>query len=194
MNPKVDAFLKKTKTWREEFETLREIILTFPLTEELKWAKPCYTFQDSNVLIIQGFKEYCALMFCKGALLKDTKGLLIKPGENTQAARQLRFTSAKEITKLAPTIKSYIREAMDAQEAGLEVQYKETSEFPVPDELTKALAKNAKLKAAFEALTPGRQRGYLLHFAAAKQSKTRESRIEKCAPLILKGKGLQDRE
>jgi uncharacterized protein YdeI (YjbR/CyaY-like superfamily) len=192
MNPKVDAFLKKAKTWREEFEALREIILTLPLTEELKWDKPCYTFQDSNVLIIQGFKEYCALMFCRGALLKDAKGLLIKPGENTQAARQMRFTSAREITKLAPTIKSYIREAMDAHEAGLEVQYKETSEFPVPDELTKALAKNAKLKAAFEALTPGRQRGYLLHFAAAKQSKTRESRIEKCAPLILKGKGLQD--
>jgi uncharacterized protein YdeI (YjbR/CyaY-like superfamily) len=192
MNPKVDAFLKNAKTWREEFEALREIILTLPLTEELKWGKPCYTLEGSNVLIIQGFKEYCALMFCKGALLKDTKGLLIKPGENTQAARQLRFTSAKEITKLAPTIKSYIREAIDAQEAGLEVQYKETSEFPVPDELTKALAENAKLKAAFEALTPGRQRGYLLHFAAAKQSKTRESRIEKYAPQILKGKGLQD--
>jgi uncharacterized protein YdeI (YjbR/CyaY-like superfamily) len=192
MNPKVDAFLKKAKTWREEFEAMREIILTLPLTEELKWDKPCYTFQDSNVLIIQGFKEYCALMFCRGALLKDTKGLLIKPGENTQAARQMRFTGAREITKLAPTIKSYIREAMDAHEAGLEVQYKETSEFPVPDELKKALAKNVKLKIAFEALTPGRQRGYLLHFAAAKQSKTRESRIEKCAPLILKGKGLQD--
>lgn len=193
MNPKVDAFLKKAKTWREEFEAMREIILTLPLTEELKWGKPCYTFHDSNVLIIQGFKEYCALMFCRGALLKDTKGLLIKPGENNQSARQLRFTSAREITKLTPTIKSYIREAMDAHEAGLEVQYKETSDFPVPDELTKTLSKNAKLKAAFEALTPGRQRGYLLHFAAAKQSKTRELRIEKCAPLILTGRGLQDR-
>jgi uncharacterized protein YdeI (YjbR/CyaY-like superfamily) len=188
-NPKVDFFFTKAEAWREEFEKLRSILLDSPLTEELKWGKPCYTFQDSNIIIMQGFKEYCALLFCKGALLKDPKGILIQQTENVQAARQIRFTNLQQIIKLQPALKSYIKDAIAVEKAGLEVTYKKTSEFKVPEELEKKFDEYPRLKAAFEALTPGRQRGYLLYFSGAKQSTTREARIEKCLPRILKGKG-----
>jgi uncharacterized protein YdeI (YjbR/CyaY-like superfamily) len=184
--------LGKAQKWQEEFEKLRKIALSCPLTEELKWGQPCYTCEGANIVLIHGFKEYCALLFMKGALLKDTKGLLVQQTENVQSARQIRFTSLKEITKLEPVLKAYIKEAIEVEKAGMEVEYKKTSEFAMPDEFAKALKRNAALKKAFETLTPGRQRGYLLHFAAAKQSKTRESRIEKCTPQILAGKGLMD--
>jgi uncharacterized protein YdeI (YjbR/CyaY-like superfamily) len=192
MNAQVDAFLKKANSWREESEKLREIILGFPLKEELKWGKPCYSYEGSNILIIQGFKEYCALMFCKGALLKDAKRLLIKPGENTQAGRQLRFKSTSEIEKLRPVLKAYIKEAVEAQKAGEKVTYKETSEYEMPEELVQRFTEDPAFKKAFNALTPGRQRGYLLHFSAAKQPKTREARIEKYMPQIFDGKGMLD--
>jgi uncharacterized protein YdeI (YjbR/CyaY-like superfamily) len=191
MNPKVDQFLSRAKKWREEFEKLRAISLDCGLTEELKWGKPCYTFQESNIVIIQGFNEFCALLFCKGALLKDPKGLLQKPGENTQGARRIPFASVREIIKLAPVLKAYVKEAVEAEKAGLEVTFKKNPE-PMPEELQEKLDKVPALKAAFKALTPGRQRAYILYFSAAKQSKTRESRIEKCVPQILKGKGLND--
>jgi len=191
-NPEVDGYLKRAAKWREESETLRKIILEFPLTEELKWGKPCYSFNESNILIIQGFKEYCALMFCKGALLKDAKGVLIQQTENVQAARQIRFANNQEIVKLAAVLKAYIREAIEAEKAGLEVPYKKTSEFKVAEEFQKKLDEMPKLKTAFSALTPGRQRGYLLYFSGAKQSTTREARVAKCMPQILMGKGLDD--
>ena len=192
MNPKVDAVLGKATKWQEEFEKLRRIALSCPLAEELKWGQPCYTFGGGNVVLIHGFKEYCALLFFKGALLRDTKKLLVQQTENVQSARQIRFTNLKEIAKLEPVLKAYIKEAIEVEKAGMEVEYKKTSEFAMPEEFEKALKRNAALKKAFEALTPGRQRGYLLHFAAPKQSKTRESRIEKCTPQILNGKGLND--
>jgi uncharacterized protein YdeI (YjbR/CyaY-like superfamily) len=191
MNPKVDVFLRKAGKWREEFEELRRIILGFPLTEELKWGKPCYTFQESNILIIQGFKEFCALLFAKGALLKDAEGILVKPGESTQAARRIEFTSAREITGMKAVLKGYIREAIEAEKAGLKVEFKKNPE-PVPEELRKRLDEDRALKKAFHVLTPGRQRGYILYFSAAKQPKTREARIEKCVERILDGKGLND--
>jgi uncharacterized protein YdeI (YjbR/CyaY-like superfamily) len=191
-NPKVDGYFRRETKWRKESEKLRAILLKTPLKEELKWGKPCYTFQDSNVVIIQGFKEYCALLFCKGSLLKDAKGLLIQQTENMQAARQLRFTEAREITKIASFIKAYVKEAIEAEKAGLEVKYKETSDFKIPEELRNRFNEDRSFKKAFDALTPGRQRGYLLHFSAAKQSKTRESRIEKWTQQILNGKGLHD--
>ncbi len=192
MNPKVDAYLKKEKTWREETERLRSIALGSGLQEELKWGKPCYTFQESNIVIIQPFKNYLALLFVKGALLKDPKRILIQQTENVQAARQIRFTTLQEIVELESTIKAYLREAMEVEKAGLEITYKTTAEFKVPEEFKSKLQKAPGLKKAFEALTPGRQRGYLLYFSAPKQSQTRESRIEKCTPQILKGKGLND--
>ena len=193
MNPKVDAYLNKAGRWREESEKLREIILDRGrLIEELKWGKPCYTFQQSNILIIQGFKEYCALMFCKGALLKDTKGLLKKPGENTQAARQIRFTNVQEIVGMQAVLKAYIDEAIDAEKAGLKVTFK-TNPEPMPAELQNKLDEVPALKIAFTALTPGRQRAYILYFSAPKQSKTRAARIIKCMKQILNGKGLNDR-
>jgi uncharacterized protein YdeI (YjbR/CyaY-like superfamily) len=192
MNPKVDAVLGKAQKWQEEFEKLRKIALSCPLTEALKWGQPCYTFEGGNVVLIHGFKEYCALLFFKGALLKDAKGLLVQQTENVQSARQIRFTNVREITKLESVLKAYIKEAIEVEKAGMEVEYKKTSEFAMPEEFEKELKRNAALKKAFEALTPGRQRGYLLHFAAPKQSKTRESRIEKCMPQILAGKGLMD--
>jgi len=164
MNPKVDVFLNKAKKWQEEFEKLRMIILDCRLTEELKWGKPCYTFQKSNILIIQGFKEYCALMFCKGALLSDPNGILQKPGENTQAARQIRFTNVREIVKMKPVLKAYIHEAIEVEKAGLKVPLKKTKEFDIPDEFQNKLNKNPALKKAFKALTPGRQRGYFIIF------------------------------
>jgi uncharacterized protein YdeI (YjbR/CyaY-like superfamily) len=191
MNPKVDDYLRKAKQWRVETEQLRRIILDCPLNEELKWGKPCYTFQDRNVVIIQGFKETCALLFCKGALLKDPKRILEKPGENSQAARRIPFTHVRQIVEMEPILKAYIREAIEAEKAGLEVNFKKNPE-PVPIELQTKLDEIPALKTAFEALTPGRQRAYILYFSAAKQSQTRASRVEKCMGQILKGKGLDD--
>jgi uncharacterized protein YdeI (YjbR/CyaY-like superfamily) len=191
-NPKVDVYLSKAKSWQKEMEKLRAILLDFPLTEELKWSKPCYSFQKSNINIIIALKESCVLMFCKGALLNDTNGILTKPGENTQAGRWIKFTSVPEIVKMTPILKSYIQEAIEAEKAGWKVVYKKTTEFVIPEELQKKLDEIPALKTAFHALTPGRQRAYILHFSAAKQSKTRESRIEKCMRRILDGKGLND--
>ena len=191
MNPKVDAYVREAQKWQQETKKLRMIIRGCGLTEELKWGKPCYTFRESNVVIIQGFKEYCALMFCKGALLKDPNRILKKPGESTQAARQIRFTNVREIIEMEPVVKAYICEAVEAEKAGLEVHFKKNPE-PIPEELQKKLDEIPALKTAFYALTPGRQRGYILHFSAAKQSKTRESRIGKCMRRILSGKGLLD--
>ncbi|BCU77644.1 YdeI/OmpD-associated family protein [Luteolibacter sp. LG18] len=192
VNPKVDEFLNDATKWREEFERLRKIALGCRLTEDLKWGQPCYTLDGKNIVLMHGFKDYCALLFFKGALMKDPAGILIKQTENVQAARQIRFTSVREIVKLEPTLKAYIEEAMAVEKAGLEVDYKKTSEFEMPEEFQTKLKSDASLKAAFKALTPGRQRAYLLHFSSAKQSKTRESRIAKCIPRILEGKGLDD--
>ncbi len=191
MNSKVDEYLKKSKKWPEEVKRLRKIILSCGLTEELKWGKPCYTFGESNVVILQEFKEHCALLFCKGALLKDPNGLLQKPGENTQAARRISFTSVGEIVEMEPTLKRFVSQAIEAEKAGLEVDFKKSPE-PVPEELQNKLDEMPAFKTAFAALTPGRQRAYILHISAAKQSTTRESRVEKCMPQILKGKGLSD--
>jgi uncharacterized protein YdeI (YjbR/CyaY-like superfamily) len=191
-NPKVDAFLSKQKNWKDEFEKLRTIILGSELTEELKWGTPCYTFQNRNVVLMHGFKEYCALLFFKGALLKDPDGILIRQTQNVQSARQIRFTSVREIVKLKTTLKAYLKEAVEVEKAGLKVNFKDTSEFTVPEEFQKRLDKSATLKKAFRALTPGRQRAYLLYFSTPKQSKTRESRIEKSTAQILAGKGLDD--
>ena len=192
MNPNVDFFFDKAEKWQGAFEQLRMIILDCGLTEELKWGKPCYSLEGSNVVLIHGFKEYCAVLFMKGALLKDPKGILIQQTENVQAARQIRFTSVEQIVESESALKAYIREAIEVEKSGAEVEYKKTSEFKMPDEFKNKLDKTPALKKAFGALTPGRQRGYLLYFAAAKQSQTREARIEKCAPLIMKGKGLND--
>ena len=192
MNPKVDGFLRKAKTWQAEMKKLRKIMLDCQLDEELRWGKPCYTFEKANIVLIHGFKEYCALLFFKGALLKDAQGILVQQTENVQAARQIRFTYVREIVEIAPILKAYIREAMEVEKAGLKVNYKKTSEFIIAEEFQKKLDEIPALKTAFAALTPGRQRGYLLYFSAAKQSKTRESRVEKCMPHILKGKGLDD--
>ncbi len=193
MNPKVDAFLSKAKKWQKEMKTLRTVFLDCQLTEELKWGKPCYSFRNSNVVVIMGCKEHCALIFCKGALLKDPKGLLIKPGENTQAARQMRFRSVREIVETEPALKAVLLDAVEVEKAGLQVKFKKITEHKVPQELKNKLDENPALKTAFAALTPGRQRGYYIYFSAAKQSKTREARIQKCMPQILKGKGLDDR-
>lgn len=192
MNPKVDDFLSKAKHWQEEFEKLRIIILDCGLNEELKWGVPCYTFQKSNIVLIHGFKEYCAILFIKGALLSDTKGILIQQTENVQAARQVRFTNIREIIELEPTLKSYIYEAIEVEKAGLKVNHKKTAEYSIPDEFQKRLDEMPALKTAFEALTPGRQRAYIFYFSAPKQSKTRESRVEKYIQQILNGKGLND--
>ena len=192
MNPKVDAFLRRTKQWREEFELLRKIVLDCGLAEDLKWGQPCYALEKSNIVLMHGFKEYCALLFFKGALLKDAKGILITQTENVQSARQIRFKSAQEVAKLKPVLKAYILEAIEVEKSGLKVAFKKTTEFKMPEEFKNKLDENAALKTAFYALTPGRQRGYLLYFSQAKQSATRESRIEKCAKQILKGKGLDD--
>ena len=189
-NPKVDWFFTKDGKWQDEFKKLRTIVLGCGLTEELKWGKPCYTVQGSNVAIIQGFKEYCALLLPKGVLLKDPKGILVQQTENVQAARQLRFTSVREIN--ASIVRAYVQNAIDVEKAGLEVVYKKTSEFKVPNELRDAFTEDLAFKKAFHALTPGRQRGYLLFFGAAKQSKTREARIDKYRDRISQGKGLMD--
>ena len=193
MNPKVDGYLAKAKKWQEELEKLRMIILDCQLTEELKWGKPCYTFQKSNIVLIHGFKEYCALLFFKGALLKDADGILIKHTENVQAARQIRFTNVREIVEMEPILKAYIHEAIEVEKAGLKVNFKKSTEFTIPEEFQNKLDEIPALKTAFDALTPGRQRAYILYFSAPKQSKTRESRVEKCMQQILNGKGLNDR-
>ena len=193
MNPKVDAFFSKTKKWREELEKLRTIILDCGLTEELKWGKPCYTVQNSNIVILQGFKDFCALLFTKGALLKDPNGIQEKPGENTQAARRIPFTNTREIVEMQTILKAYIHEAIEAEKSGLKVNFKKTTEFIIPEEFQNRLDELPALKTAFDALTPGRQRAYILYFTAPKQSKTRESRVEKCMQQILSGKGLNDR-
>jgi uncharacterized protein YdeI (YjbR/CyaY-like superfamily) len=192
-NPQIDAYLKKSKKWQKETEKLRTILLGCGLTEEFKWNKPCYTFEKSNLVLILPLKEYCTLLFCKGALLNDPNGILVKAGENTQAARHIRFTHLQEIVGKETILKAYIHNAIEVEKSGLEVVYKKTSDFTIPEELQKKFDELPALKTAFAALTPGRQRGYLLHFSAPKQSKTRESRIEKCLPQILKGKGLMDR-
>ncbi len=192
MNPKVDAFLAKEKKWQEEFKKLRQIILDCRLTEELKWGQPCYSLDGANVVLMHGFKEYCALLFMKGALLKDSKGILIRQTENVQSGRQIRFTNAQEIGKLEKTLKSYINEAIQIEKAGLKVELKKTADYEVPEEFQGRLDALPPLKAAFDALTPGRQRAYLFYFSQPKQSKTRESRIEKFIPRILDGMGLDD--
>ncbi|HJT35947.1 MAG TPA: YdeI/OmpD-associated family protein [Pirellulales bacterium] len=192
MNPKVDAYLRKAKKWQREFEQLRRISLGCQLTEELKWGLPCYTLQNKNIVIIQGFKEYCALLFFKGALLKDPKGILVTPGEHTQAGRQIRFTNVREIVKMERVLSAYIHEAVDVEKAGLKVRLRKTADLDMPEEFEAKLAKSPDLRTAFSALTPGRQRAYLFYFAQAKQPKTRESRIEKCRARILKGQGLHD--
>jgi uncharacterized protein YdeI (YjbR/CyaY-like superfamily) len=192
MNPKVDVFLRKAKKWRKEFEKLRTIVLDCGLSEELKWGQPCYTFQKKNIVLIHGFKEYCALLFFKGVLLKDAKGILIRQTENVQAARQIRFTNVREIVKLKPLLKAYIYEAVEAEKAGLKVILKKTSEFPIPEEFQNKLNEIPALKTAFDRLTPGRQRAYIFYFSQPKQSKTRLSRVEKYMQQILNGKGLND--
>ncbi len=201
MNPKVDWFFKKDTPWKEEYQRLRKIVLACGLTEELKWGCPCYTcpiessrraLESANIVLIHGFKEYCALLFHKGALLKDPKGILIQQTKNVQSARQIRFRHVDQIVDTESVLKSYIREAIKAEKAGLKVAFKKVAEFAMPDEFKHVLDKAPALKKAFKALTPGRQRGYLLYFASARQSKTREAQIEKYKPKILKGKGLED--
>ena len=192
MNPKVDFYFAKEKKWTEEIKKLRKIILDCDLVEELKWGSPCYTYQEKNIVLIHTFKEYCAVLFFKGALLKDPKGVLIQQTKNVQSARQMRFTDDKEVATLAPTLKKYIYEAIKLEEEGKQVVLKKTSAFPMPEEFKNRLKKDITLKKAFDRLTPGRQRGYLLYFSDAKQSKTRESRIDKYTPHILDVKGLND--
>jgi uncharacterized protein YdeI (YjbR/CyaY-like superfamily) len=191
-NPKVDFFFNKAEQWKQEFGKLRRIILDCGLTEELKWGVPCYTFEKKNIVLIHGFKEYCAILFVKGALLKDTEGILIQQTENVQAARQIRFSNAREIVEMETTLKAYINEAIQAEIAGLKVSYKKVTEFSMPEEFISRLEEVPRLQEAFEALTPGRQRAYILYFSAPKQSKTRAARIEKYREQILNGKGLND--
>lgn len=192
LNPKVDEFLRKAKTWNEEYEKLRQIVLDCELTEDYKWMHPCYTYENKNIVLIHGFKEYCALLFHKGALLKDPNGILIQQTENVQAARQIRFTNVQEIIEMEDILKAYINEAIEVEKAGLEVNFKQTAEYTVPEEFQSKLDENSALKEAFEALTPGRQRQYLYYFSEPKQSKTRASRVEKYIQQILDGKGLKD--
>src|SRR5262245_5591731 len=191
-NPKVDWFFDKPGKWEESYAKLRVIVLDCGLTEELKWGCPCYTYEKRNIVLIHGFKDYRALLFFKGALLKDPKGILIQQTENVQAARQIRFTSVREIVGMEPILKAYIKDAIEVEKAGLEVDYKKTSEFVITEDFQNRLDEYPALKTAFHALTPGRQRGYILYFSAAKQPTTRESRIEKCVQQILDGKGLND--
>ncbi|MCM3584753.1 YdeI family protein [Mesobacillus maritimus] len=192
MNPKVDEFLSQATTWKEEMAKLRRIILDCELTEELKWRTPCYMFQNKNIVIIQPFKEYFAVMFFKGVLLKDPNDILIAPGENSQTQRQIRFTNAREIDEMESNLKAYIQEAILVEKAGLKVESKKITEFIIPEELQSKFAEMPALKTAFEALTPGRQKAYLLYFSKAKQSKTRQSRIEKYTQQIFDGKGLNE--
>ena len=191
-NPKVDFFFNKAKKWQKEFEQLRNIILDCGLDEALKWGQACYTFEGRNIVLMHGFKEYCALLFFKGALLNDANSILIQQTENVQAARQVRFTNVKEIVKMEKILKAYIYEAIEAEKAGLNVKYKKTSEFSIPEEFKNKLDKIPALNTAFKSLTPGRQRAYIFYFSQPKQSKTRESRVEKSMKQILSGKGLND--
>ena len=192
MNPKVDWFFAKDTKWQKEYEKLRTIILACGLIEELKWGCPCYTLENTNIVLIHGFKEYCALLFFKGALLNDPNGILIQQTKNVQSARQIRFTNAREIAKMEKILKAYVFEAIEVERAGLKVKLKKTSEFMIPEEFQKRLDKNTALKKAFDALTPGRQRAYIFYFSQAKQSKTRGARVEKYLKKILNGKGLDD--
>jgi len=192
MNPKVDWFFNKTTKWKEAYSELRMIVLDCGLTEELKWGCPCYTFQNNNVVLIHGFKDYCSLLFMKGVLMKDVAKILVQQTKNVQAARQIRLTGIQEILKMKATLKSYIREAISIEKAGLKVELKKTNEYSMPEEFQIVLSDMPELKTAFKKLTPGRQRGYMLYFSSAKQSKTREARIEKYIPQILSGKGLDD--
>jgi len=192
MNPKVDWFFAKDTQWQKEYEKLRKIILDCGLIEELKWGCPCYTFENTNIVLIHGFKEYCALLFFKGALLNDPNGILIQQTKNVQSARQIRFTNVREIVKMEKILKAYVYEAIEVERAGLKVKLKKTSEFKTPEEFQKRLDKNTALKKAFDALTPGRQRAYIFYFSQVKQSKTREARVEKYIKQILSGKGLDD--
>ncbi len=192
MSPKVDFFFNKADRWQREFVKLRSIILDCGLTEKLKWGVPCYTYREKNVILMHGFRDYCAVLFIKGALLQDAKGILIRQTENVQAGRQVRFTNIHEIEKLKSILKAYIYEAIEVEKAGLKIIHKTTADFKIPGEFQKKLDKSAALKTAFDALTPGRQRGYIFYFSQAKQSKTRESRIMKCMQQILDGKGLND--
>ncbi len=191
-NPKVDFYFTKEIKWQEELKKLRTIILDCPLTEELKWGVPCYTFQNSNIVLIHTFKEYCAILFINGALLKDAKGILIQQTKNVQAARQVRFTNVREIIELESTLKVYINEAIEVEKAGLKVNYKKTAEYSLPEEFQTKLDEMPALKTAFEALTPGRQRAYIFYFSAPKLSQTRASRVQKSMQQILNGKGLND--
>jgi uncharacterized protein YdeI (YjbR/CyaY-like superfamily) len=192
MNPKVDFYFARANKWQQELEQLRKIILKCGLAEELKWGVPCYTFQNTNIVLIHDFKEYCAVLFFKGALLKDTHGILVQQSKNVQAARQVRFTNVQEIKKNESILKAYIYEAIEVEKAGLKVPLKKTEQYAIPVEFQNKLDELPKLKAAFKALTPGRQRAYLLHFSAPKQTKTREARVEKSIEAILNGKGLND--
>ncbi len=191
-NPKVDFFFNKTTPWQKEYKKLRSIMLDCGLIEELKWGVPCYTFEGSNVVLIHGFKEYCAILFVKGVLLKDTKNILIQQTENVQAGRQIRFTSLSEVVKFESTIKAYVKEAIEVEKAGLKVRHKQTSEYAVPEEFQHRLDESAALREAFNALTPGRQRAYLYYFAQPKLSKTRSARVENSIDRILDGLGLND--
>lgn len=191
-NPKVDWFFEKDSKWQKEYTQLRRIVLACGLAEELKWGHPCYVYQGNNIVLIHGFKEYCALLFHKGVLLNDTENVLVQQTENVQSARQIRFSNVEEIISMEKTLKTYIHEAIEVEKAGLEVKFKKTKEFDVPQEFQEKLNENPELKRAFENLTPGRQRGYLLYFSEAKQSKTRISRIEKSVPKIFQGKGRND--
>jgi len=191
-NPKVDAFMQTGGKWQAEYQKLREIVLSSGLDEDYKWMHPCYTSDGSNVVLIHGFKEYCALLFMKGALLKDPKGILVKQTEQVQAARQVRFRSLQEIVDLEPTLKAYIQEAIDVEKSGMKLELKKTEDFPMPDELMTRFKEEPALQKAFEALTPGRQHAYQLYFSQAKQAATREARIEKSRARILAGKGLND--
>jgi uncharacterized protein YdeI (YjbR/CyaY-like superfamily) len=192
LNPKVDAFLTRAKQWRDEFTQLRRIVLDCQLTEEFKWGNPCYALENKNVVLMHGFKEYCALLFFKGALLKDAHGVLVQQTENVQATRQIRFTNTEQVLKLEPILKAHVLEAIEVEKTGLKVELKKTTEFAMPAEFQTQLDDLPNLKTAFYALTAGRQRAYLLHFSAPKQAKTREARVEKCMPQILMGKGLDD--
>ena len=192
MNSRVDFFFNRASKWQKEFEQLRTIILDVGLTEELKWGVPCYTFQKRNIVLIHGFKDYCAILFFKGALLQDTNGILIQQTENVQAGRQVRFTHIRELVELTSTLKAYIYEAIEVEKAGLKVDFKKTAEFAIPEEFQLKLEEAPALKTAFDTLTPGRQRAYIFHFSQPKQSKTRSSRVEKCLPQILQGRGLDD--
>ena len=192
-NPKVDAFITNTRQWKEEYEKLREIVLDCGLTEDFKWKHPCYTHEGKNIVLIHGFKEYCALLFHKGALLKDPHGILIQQSEHSQVTRQIRFTRVQEIMDRKAILKEYIKEAIEVEKAGLKVDFKKTDEYTVPQELQEKFDEMPTLKTTFKALTPGRQRAYLLYFSRAKQSKTRKSRIERYVQHILDGKGMNDK-